>query len=91
MPDHLSVLKAVGDLDFLLNTKYLRKYLHHSITHSILYNTNQLVSNNIYRDNHHFVRVYPMINFVLDSSAHACYQKDSKLAYLASEQLIVSI
>ena len=52
-----------------------------------LYNTNQLISNNIYKDNRHFVRVYPMINFVLDLSRHACHQKDPKLVYLASEQL----
>ena len=57
---------------------------------SILYNTNQLNSNNIYniyKDNHLSGCVYPMINFVLDLSTHACHQKDSKLVYLAFEQL----
>ena len=87
MLDHFSDLKADDDLDFLLNTKPLSIILHHSVHRSNLYNTNQLISLNIYKDNHFFVCIFPMVNFVLDLSAHACHQKDSKLAYLVSEQL----
>ena len=91
VPDHLSDLKAVDDSIFLSESKCYSIFLHPELAcHplcSVRCNTNQLISNNIYKDNHHFVRVCPMINFVLDSSTHACHQKDSKLAYLVSEQL----
>ena len=86
-PDHLSDLKGLDDSIFLSESKCYKIFLHHSIHHLILYNTNQLISNNIFKDNHLFVCVHPMINFVLDLSTHACHQKDSKLAYLVSEQL----
>ena len=87
VPDQLSDLKAVNDSIFLSESKCYSIFLHHSIHHLILYNTNPLISNNIYKDNHHFVRVYPMINFVFDLSTHACHQKDSKLVCFVSEQL----
>ena len=97
VPDHLSDIKSVAASIFLSEFKYYSIFLHptgeaartYHMFHlcSILYNTNQLISNIIYKDNHHFVHVYPMINFVLDLSTHACHQKDSKLADLASEQL----
>ena len=90
-PDHLSDLKGLDDSIFLSESKCYNIFLHlgglcHPLC-SVRCNTNQLISNNIYKDNHHFVRVCPMINFVLDSSTHACHQKDSKLVYLVSEQL----
>ena len=87
-PDHLSDLKAVDDLDFLSESKCYSIFLHPLMYHFQLVrcNTNQLISNNIYKDNRPSGCVCPMINFVLDLSTHACDQKDSKLAYLASEQ-----
>ena len=86
-PDHLSDLKAVDDSIFLSESKCYSIFLHHSIHHSVRCNTNQLILYKIYKDNHLFMCVYLMINFVLDSSTYACHQKDSKLAYLVSEQL----
>ena len=88
-PDHLSDLRDLDDSIFLLESKCYSIFLHPQMYHlcSILYNTNQLIPNNIYKDNRLSGCVYPMINFVLDLSTHACHQKDSKLAYLASEQL----
>ena len=52
-------------------------YCHHF--YSTPYNTNQLVSNNIYMDNRLFECVYPMVNFVLDLYTNVYRQKDSKL------------
>ena len=92
MPDHLSVLKPVDDLIFLSESKCYSIFLHPGGEAaralqpfqlvlcnlcSIRYNTNQLISNNIYKDNRFFVCVYPMANFVLDLSTHrdACHQK----------------
>ena len=90
-PDHLSDLKAVDDSIFLSESKCYSIFLHlgglcHPL-YSVRCNTNQLILYKVYKDNHLFVCVYPMINFVLDSSTYACYQKDSKLAYLVSKQL----
>ena len=103
-PDHLSDLKGLDDSIFLSESKCYNIFLHlgglcHPLC-SVRCNTNQLISNNIYKDNMiqgqydtrtittlYVVRVCPMINFVLDSSTHACHQKDSKLVYLVSEQL----
>ena len=90
-PDHLSDLKAVDDSIFLSESKCYSIFLHlgglcHPLC-SVRCNTNQLILYKVYKDNDLFVCVYPMINFVLDSSTYACHQKDSKLAYLVSEQL----
>ena len=87
VPNHLSDLKAIDDSIFLSECKCYSIFLHHSIHHLILYNTNSLISNNIYKDNHLSGCVYPIINFVLDLSKHTCYQKDSKLVCFVSEQL----
>ena len=89
-PDHLSDLKAVDDSIFLSESKCYSIFLHPELAcHplcSVRCNTNQLILYKVYKDNHLFVCVYPMINFVLDSSTVFCHQKDSKLAYLVSEQ-----
>ena len=90
-PDHLSDLKDLDDSIFLSESKCYSIFLHlgglcHPLC-SVRCNTNQLILYKVYKDNHLFVCVYLMINFVLDSSTYACHQKDSKLAYLVSEQL----
>ena len=97
-PDHLSDLKAVDGLYFLSESKCYSIFLHlggeaaracHPFSLcSILYNTNQLISNNIYKDNRLSGCVYPMINFVLDLITHACHQKDSKLVCFVSPHLV---
>ena len=86
-------LKAVDGLDFLSESKFYTIFLHPGgalhLFYLLLfpYKTNQLISNNIYKDNRLFGCVSTMINFVLDLSTQDCEQKDSKVAYLASEQL----
>ena len=88
-PDHLTDLKAVDDSSFLWESKCYSIFLHPGGTYhpfhlcSILYNTNPIISNNIYKENRLSGCVYPMINFVLDLSTNACHQKDSKLVYFA--------
>ena len=84
MPDHLSDLKDLDDSICLSETKSYSTFLHPGgACHpfhlcSILYNTNQLISNNMYKDNRLSGCAYPMINFVLDLSTHACHhRKDS--------------
>ena len=67
MPDHSSDSKAVDGLDFLSEFKRYSIFLYLFYNFQLFpYNTNQLISINIYKDNRLFVCVYPMINFVLD-------------------------
>ena len=54
VPDHLSNSKAVDDLIFLSESKCYSMFLHRSIHYSIFYDTNQLISNSFYKDNHLF-------------------------------------
>ena len=92
MLDHLSDLKGLDDSIFLSESKCYSIFLHPELVcHplcSVRRNTSQLILYKVCKGNHLFVCVYPMINFVLDSSTYACHQKDSKLAYLVSEQLV---
>ena len=89
---HLSDLEGLDDSIFLPESKCYSIFLHSELAcHplcSILYNTNQLISNNFYKDNHLAGCVCPMINFVLDLSTHACHQKDSKLVCFVSPHLV---
>ena len=87
--DHLSDLKGLSEskcYSIFLHLGGEAARLCHPLC-SVRCNTNQLILYKVYKDNHLFVCVCPMINFVLDSSTYACHQKDSKLAYLVSEQL----
>ena len=95
VPDHSSDLKNLDDSIFLSVSKCYSIFLHPGgACHpfhlcSILYNTNQIISNKIYKDNHLSGCVYPMIKFVLGLSTHACHQKDSKLLCFVSPHLVV--
>ena len=87
MPDHLSDLKAVDGSDFLSDTKCYSIFLHPFYLLLIIYNSDQLISNKIYKNNGLPGCVFHIINIVLGLSTLFHHQKDSKLAYLASEQL----
>ena len=82
LPDHLSDLKAVDGLGFLSESKCYSIFfqpggaLHLFYLLLFPYNTDQLISNNLYKDTSLSGCVYPMINLVLDLSTHACHQKD---------------
>ena len=83
VPHHLSDLKDPDDSIFLSESKCYSIFLHLFYKFQlILYNTNQLISNNIYKDNRFSGCVYPI--FVLDLSTHACHQKDSKIVCFVS-------
>ena len=88
MPNHLPDLGDLDDSIFLSESKCYSMFFHLFYNFQfILYNTNQLTSNNVYKDNRLSGCIFLMINFVLDLMSTLFYhQKDSKLAYLASEQ-----
>ena len=74
--DHLSVLKDLDELTFLSNTKHSNIFFPLFYNFQlILYNTNQLIPNKIYKGNRLFVCVYPMVNFVLDLYTNVYRQK----------------
>ena len=69
MPDHLSDLKTFYGVAFLSKSKFYSIFPNLVYIFQLFpYNTNQLISNNIYKDNRLSRCVYPMINFVLDLS-----------------------
>ena len=74
---------------FLSESKWYSIFLHLFYNFQlILYNTNQLISNKIYKDNHLSGCVYTMINFVFDLSTLFYHQKDSKLVCFVSPHLV---